>query len=59
MESAYDTMWQKIVLVKPKRIRPSWSLHDIFRCIDKHWIAVFGMVDGVKSSDKNLVSTIL
>lgn len=40
MKQAYDEdMWLHIVLVKPP-----WKLADIFRCIEKHWIAVFGYI---------------
>ncbi|KAI9563958.1 hypothetical protein GHT06_007696 [Daphnia sinensis] len=39
MVQVYEDMWSKIVLVKPP-----WNLRDLLRCIDKHWIAVFGYI---------------
>lgn len=39
MKEVYDEMWEQIVLVKPP-----WSLLDILRCVEKHWIAVFSYV---------------
>lgn len=39
MEAAFDALWRQIVLVKPP-----WSLADVLRCVDKHWIAVFSYV---------------
>lgn len=39
MKQVFDELWCHIVLVKPP-----WKLADIFRCIEKHWIAVFGYV---------------
>ena len=37
MKEAFDHIWLHIVLVKPP-----WNLYDILRCVEKHWIAVFG-----------------
>lgn len=39
MEAVFGDLWQKIVVVKPP-----WSLEDIVRCINKHWIAVFSFI---------------
>ena len=34
-----EEIWLQIIIVKPP-----WKLTDIFRCVEKHWIAVFGYV---------------
>lgn len=48
MKQAYDDeIWLHIVLVKPP-----WKLADIFRCVEKHWIAVFGYVYPKDMRDK-------
>jgi len=39
MKAVFGDLWQQIVIVKPP-----WSLEDIIRCIDKHWIAVFSYI---------------
>lgn len=39
MKAVYEELWNQIVVVKPP-----WRLLDIFRCVEKHWIAVFGYV---------------
>ncbi|XP_013413803.1 transcriptional protein SWT1-like [Lingula anatina] len=38
MKEAFGDIWQEVVLRKPP-----WTLRDILECIDKHWMAVFGM----------------
>ena len=54
MESPFEQLWTSIVAVKPKSSKPFWSLNDLFKCFEKHWIAVFGMIKDVKASDKKL-----
>ncbi len=39
MKHVYEDIWLHIVVVKPP-----WKFPDILRCIEKHWIAVFGYV---------------
>ncbi|XP_032777614.2 uncharacterized protein LOC116916472 [Daphnia magna] len=39
MKQVYEDIWHQIVLIKPP-----WNLRDLLRCIDKHWIAVFGYI---------------
>jgi len=39
MKHVYEDIWLQIIIVKPP-----WKLQDIFRCVEKHWIAVFGYV---------------
>ena len=39
MKAVYGDIWKKIVVLKPP-----WSLEDIIRCVDKHWIAVFSYI---------------
>lgn len=46
-----DKTWSLIV-----KIQPPWTLHDVFILLDKHWIAVFGMV--VKRSLKQNVESL-
>lgn len=48
MEKAFNDMWQQIVLVKP----PWTFLPDVFRCVEKHWIAVFSYVYPKDLKDK-------
>lgn len=39
MRQVYGDLWLRIVLVKPP-----WKLWEIFRCVEKHWIAVFSYI---------------
>lgn len=39
MRAAYEDLWDKIVFIKPP-----WTLADLLKLLDKHWIAVFGHV---------------
>lgn len=39
MKHVYEDIWLQVIIVKPP-----WKLADIFRCVEKHWIAVFGYV---------------
>ncbi|XP_055077347.1 transcriptional protein SWT1 isoform X2 [Periophthalmus magnuspinnatus] len=39
MKAAFSDLWQEIVYIKPP-----WSLNDVLQCLNKHWIAVFGLV---------------
>ncbi|XP_057371119.1 transcriptional protein SWT1-like [Daphnia carinata] len=39
MKQVYEDIWHQIVLIKPP-----WNFRDLLRCIDKHWIAVFGYI---------------
>jgi hypothetical protein len=55
MKLVYDDLWTSIVLIKPKPSRPFWQLRDLIKCFQKHWIAVFGFIDGIKTSDKNVL----
>lgn len=58
MLTTYDNLWTSIVAVKPKPVRPFWTLRNLLACFDKHWIAVFGLLDGVKRSDKELLDNL-
>ncbi len=55
MKLVYDDLWTSIVLIKPKPSRPFWQLRDLIKCFQKHWIAVFGFIDGIKTSDKKVL----
>ncbi|XP_056267197.1 transcriptional protein SWT1-like [Pseudoliparis swirei] len=39
MKAVFEDLWLEIVFLKPP-----WTLHDVLRCLKKHWIAVFGQV---------------
>ncbi|XP_028823678.1 transcriptional protein SWT1 [Denticeps clupeoides] len=39
MKEAYGDLWFEIVYVKPP-----WKLCDLLQCVQKHWIAVFGII---------------
>jgi hypothetical protein len=54
MEKAFPD-WRTIITIKPRESRPFWTLKEIFKCIDKHWMSVFGLVDGLRKSDKRFI----
>ena len=54
MEMLFSSGWMAFVIIKPKESRPFWTLKELFKCFDKHWSAVFGLVDGLRNSDKRL-----
>lgn len=39
MKDIFGDLWMRIVIVKPP-----WSLLDALKCIERHWIAVFGFL---------------
>ncbi|XP_012553626.1 transcriptional protein SWT1 isoform X1 [Hydra vulgaris] len=51
MKAAYgDDLWLKIV-----KIQPPWTLNDLFILLERHWIAVFGMILK-RSLEKNITN---
>ncbi|CAH1785244.1 unnamed protein product [Owenia fusiformis] len=52
MEQAFEHLWRSMVFRKPP-----WSFYQLLECLQKHWIAVFGLFLSRNSEDciKNLL----
>jgi len=43
MKEVYGDIWQRIIKIKPRDIKPGWSMQGLFSCYEKHHVAVFSM----------------
>ncbi|XP_056292773.1 uncharacterized protein LOC130207978 [Pseudoliparis swirei] len=44
MKAVFEDLWLEVTLGTIVFLKPPWTLHDVLRCLKKHWIAVFGQV---------------